>query len=302
MSSNKVLIVDNVKKSFSKNEILKGITFHIDEGEIVGFLGRNGAGKSTLMKLICGLLNLDSGEIFVLGNSIKTDREKVLENLGVSIESPALYENLTGRENLKLMANWRDIDNNRLKEMEEYSKLNHNLDKKVSKYSMGMKMRLMLSMVLLSKPKLLILDEPMNGLDPDGVMELRGEMENLKNQGSSILFSSHQLSEVEKISDRIVMIENGNVVFDGDFSSFDGNRFKYEISTDNNQKAEKILNNLGLNVNYVDDLERENYFETYLGDYKLDFIINSLKNVNIEILDIYKKTLTLEDLYKNLRN
>lgn len=297
----KILEIKDLKKSFGEKEVLKDISFDVEENEIVGFLGRNGAGKSTTMKLICGLLDPDGGEIKVCGYDIEKDRVKVLENLGVSIESPALYQNLTGRENLKLMGNWRKVSVERIREMEDYTRLDHNLDRPVRTYSMGMKMRLMLSMALMAKPKLLILDEPMNGLDPDGVFDLREKMKELKNQGCSILFSSHQLAEVEKVSDRVVMIEKGQVVYndilEGDLLGL----VNYSILTNNLNKSIEILKGLGIEGKESEEKDRKGYINISIKTEDLDQVLAKLIGEGILIKDIEKLHKSLEELYKELR-
>lgn len=298
----KILEINNLRKNFGKKKVLNDISFDVNESEIVGFLGRNGAGKSTTMKLICGLLNRDGGDIKICGYDIEKDRVKVLENIGVSIESPALYQNLTGRENLKLMGNWRGVSADRIKEMEDYSKLEHNLGKLVRSYSMGMKMRLMLSMALIAKPKLLILDEPMSGLDPDGVFDLREKMKELKNDGCSILFSSHQLSEVEKVSDRVVMIEGGKLVYDDTMTSSLVGLENYSILTNNLDKSFEVLKKLDIDGNESIEDKKNGYINISIKAEKLDKLINKLQNEGILIKDIEKRHKSLEDLYKELRN
>lgn len=297
----KVLQIENLSKSFGDKKVLKDVSFDVNNSEIVGFLGKNGAGKSTTMKIICGLLSADSGRVEICGHDIKRDRVEALKAMGVSIEVPALYDNLTGRENLKLMANWRSVDDKRVKEMEEYSKLGHNLNRLVKGYSMGMKMRLMLAMVLMAKPKLLILDEPMNGLDPDGVFQLREEMKKLKEDGCSILFSSHQLAEVEKISDRIVMIESGQVVYNDKFSDNILSEDSYNIVTDDLEKTKKVLEKF--NISYRDSYNRndEKCLNVNIPKGSLDTYIENIKKENIAINDIDRVHKTLEELYKELR-
>lgn len=297
----KVLQIENLSKSFGDKKVLKDVSFDVNNSEIVGFLGKNGAGKSTTMKIICGLLSADSGSVEICGHDIKKDRVEALKAMGVSIEAPALYDNLTGRENLKLMANWRSVDDKRVKEMEEYSKLGHNLNRLVKGYSMGMKMRLMLAMVLMAKPKLLILDEPMNGLDPDGVFELREEMKKLKEDGCSILFSSHQLAEVEKISDRIVMIESGQVVYNDKFSDNILSEDSYNIVTDDLEKTKKVLEKF--NISYRDSYNRndEKCLNVNIPKGSLDTYIENIKKENIAINDIDRVHKNLEELYKELR-
>lgn len=297
----KFLKIENIKKSFSKKVVLDNITFSINNNEIVGLLGRNGSGKSTLMKIISGLQNPDSGTVEIMGFNIAKDRENALKNLGISIESPALYASLTGVENLKMMSNWTKTSKKRVDEIIEYVGIGEKINNKVSTYSMGMKMRLMLGMVIMPKPKLVVLDEPMNGLDPDGVIELREELLNLKKEGCAVLFSSHQLSEVEKISDKIVMIEKGNIVYNGRISDGLTNKVNYLILTDNNKKAVKALESSRTKFKFSEELDRENYIEISMEIDELDEILSLLKSNNLQILDIEKRVITLESLYKELR-
>ena len=210
-----VLSVKGLYKKIGKQTILEDINIEVKEKEIIGFLGPNGSGKSTTIKCICGLYHVNAGTIIVNGYDISKSRKEALNTMGVSIEAPSLYPQLTGREHLKMMGRWRKVGKDRVKEMESYSGLEHHLDKLVQGYSMGMKMRLMLSLTLMARPKLLILDEPTNGLDPQAVFELRKQLEDIRREGSSILFSSHQLNEVEKLSDRIILVNQGRKVFDG---------------------------------------------------------------------------------------
>lgn len=188
----KIVEVKNLSKKYGKQQILKDVSFELSEREIVGFIGPNGAGKSTTMKCLCSLIFPDAGSIQICGYDLKTEREKALGNLSAMIESPALYPNLTGMQNLKLFANLKQVSNERIKELEVFTKLEKDLHKKVSKYSMGMKQRLALGIALLNKPKFIILDEPTNGLDPSGIIELREILQELKTKENvSILFSSH---------------------------------------------------------------------------------------------------------------
>lgn len=292
-----VLEVEDIKKRFGNKEVLKGISFSAKPGEIVGLLGRNGSGKSTLMKLICGLLEPNHGSIRVCGFDIKKQREKALQKIGVSIENPALYESLTGWENLKLMARWRKVGAERLQEMAHYTDLEHMLRKKVAGYSMGMKMRLMLAMVLMSSPQLIILDEPMNGLDPDGVIRLRDELLTLKKSGCTILLSSHLLSEMEKIVDRVVMIEKGVVVLQEDDATRLTGAVTYRFLI---QPFEAVITNLSEMVIAGDKQEQDlGWITIAVTEEGLDRILARLHSAGASIYDIEKVSLTLEDVYRN---
>lgn len=212
MIKQNVLDVLNLCKSYGNHLVLDDISFSIRENEIVGFIGSNGAGKSTLMKCLCGLIHMDSGNVTICGHDIQSQREKALSHQASLIESPGLFFNMTGYENLEIFASLKNVSKDKLQQMADYTRIGDYLKKPVSSYSLGMKQRLALSIALLSSPQFLMLDEPMNGLDPSGVFELRKELRKMVDEyGMSLLISSHQLNEIEKIADRIIYIENGKI-------------------------------------------------------------------------------------------
>lgn len=212
MIKQNVLDVLNLCKSYGNHLVLDDISFSIRESEIVGFIGPNGAGKSTLMKCLCGLIHMDSGNVTICGHDIQSQREKALSHQASLIESPGLFFNMTGYENLEIFASLKNVSKDKLQQMADYTRIGDYLKKPVSSYSLGMKQRLALSIALLSSPQFLMLDEPMNGLDPSGVFELRKELRKMVDEyGMSLLISSHQLNEIEKIADRIIYIENGKI-------------------------------------------------------------------------------------------
>ena len=212
MIKQNVLDVLNLCKSYGNHLVLDDISFSIRENEIVGFIGPNGAGKSTLMKCLCGLIHMDSGNVTICGHDIQSQREKALSHQASLIESPGLFFNMTGYENLEIFASLKNVSKDKLQQMSDYTRIADYLKKPVSSYSLGMKQRLALSIALLSSPQFLMLDEPMNGLDPSGVFELRKELRKMVVEyGMSLLISSHQLNEIEKIADRIIYIENGKI-------------------------------------------------------------------------------------------
>ena len=212
MIKQNVLDVLNLCKSYGNHLVLDDISFSIRENEIVGFIGPNGAGKSTLMKCLCGLIHMDSGNVTICGHDIQSQREKALSHQASLIESPGLFFNMTGYENLEIFASLKNVSKDKLQQMADYTRITDYLKKPVSSYSLGMKQRLALSIALLSSPQFLMLDEPMNGFDPSGVFELRKELRKMVDEyGMSLLISSHQLNEIEKIADRIIYIENGKI-------------------------------------------------------------------------------------------
>lgn len=209
-----VLDVKNISKKRGKTPILKDVNFSIRKGEICGFVGRNGAGKTTLMKIITSMLFPDEGKIIICGKNLKTEREEALENIGAVVETPEMYGYLTGRQNLNYMASMlKDVTEDDIEEAIRYSNLGDKIDEKVKKYSLGMKQRLGLAQALIGDISLLILDEPTNGLDPLGVVELENNINTLvKEKGVSVFISSHILSEIENICTKVVFIDNGKII------------------------------------------------------------------------------------------
>ncbi len=210
----KVLEAVGVRKKFHRKEVLHGVNITLEEGEIVGFVGPNGAGKSTFIKSVLGLYHLDEGVIRICGYDVKKDFEKALRNVGCIVENPDMYQTISGRENLKICALMNGISHP--KNLDLFVKLVHleeAIDQKVKTYSLGMKQRLGLAQALLNHPKLLILDEPTNGLDPLGIKELREILKRINEEYKMTIFiSSHILSEIENVCDRVILIQEGNIV------------------------------------------------------------------------------------------
>lgn len=199
------LIVRDVSKNINGKEVLKNISFKIGTGEIVGLIGGNGAGKTTLMKSIIGLTSYQSGEI-----STSVSRKEDSTNIGALIEAPGIYPYLSGYDNLKLFNESKS--NNDIQNIITKLKMDEYIHKKAKTYSLGMKQKLGIAMALLNNPQLVILDEPMNGLDPRAVKDVRDVLSDLSKQGVSILISSHILSELIKITDSLLIIDRGQII------------------------------------------------------------------------------------------
>ena len=209
-----ILSVRNLNKSFGKKQVLFDVSFDIEEGQILGFIGPNGAGKTTTIKLILGLQSIDSGEVIINGFDVKKDFVKAIEKVGAIVESPDMYMYLSGRKNLELVARmYANVDDKRIEEVIKLTGLGNRINDKVSKYSLGMRQRLGIAAALISNPNLLVLDEPTNGLDPEGIKELRDLMVDLaKKEKIAILISSHNLSELESFCTDVCIIKNGKVI------------------------------------------------------------------------------------------
>ncbi|PLR95112.1 ABC transporter ATP-binding protein [Bacillus sp. T33-2] len=209
-----VLSLENVKKTIKGKEIIKGLSFSVKEGEVFGFLGPNGAGKTTTIRMIVGLIGITEGDIIVCGKSVKKDFEGAVRNIGAIVENPEMYKFLTGYQNLLQYARMHDgITKDKITEVVELVGLADRIHDKVKTYSLGMRQRLGLAQCLLHDPKLLILDEPTNGLDPAGIREIRDHLRMLtREKGMSVIVSSHLLSEMELMCDRIAIIQEGELV------------------------------------------------------------------------------------------
>lgn len=208
----------NIEKSFNNKKILKDISLTIPKQSCYSLLGINGAGKSTLMKIITGVIVKYNGEINYHGLPFKRE---FLKNIGSLIEGPSLYDNLTAVENLKIICLQEDIDFSKIPKILDEVGLSSSNKNKTKHYSLGMKQRLGLAMALIKEPELLVLDEPFNGLDPYGVEEIKKFLKQLVNAGKTILISSHILSELENITDKVGIIHQGSIVYERAFSSIE---------------------------------------------------------------------------------
>ena len=209
-----IVEIKELFKTIDKEEILSDINLQIAEGEIYGLLGPNGAGKTTLMKCMLSLLTITSGSIEIFGKNLQEHREEILSQVGSIIETPIFYENCTAKEILEFHAQYMGKN---ITELDIINTLRmvglKNTTKKVKEFSLGMRQRLGLARAFLMKPRLLILDEPINGLDPVGIQEIRNLLQLLsKEHGITILISSHILSEISQIADKIGVIKNGSMI------------------------------------------------------------------------------------------
>jgi ABC-type multidrug transport system ATPase subunit len=207
----------DLSHKFSHHETaLNRVNLQVEEGAIYGFLGPNGAGKTTTLKLILGLLRKQAGEVLVFGKSFGANRMEILKQVGSLIETPSLYEHLTATENLQLLQTIYQTPVGRIQEVLEQVGLEKTGKKRTGRFSLGMKQRLSIAVALLHQPALLILDEPTNGLDPNGMLEMRELLQSLnRSRGTTILISSHLLSEVERLVTHVGIINRGELLFQG---------------------------------------------------------------------------------------
>jgi ABC-2 type transport system ATP-binding protein len=296
MSKN-ILLVENVTKVINKKSIVKDINFSINEGEILGFLGPNGAGKSTTLRMIVGLSKPTSGKIEICGHSITENYIKAMSNIGSIIEGPDLYNYMSGMDNLKMLASMnKGVGEKDICNIVEIVGLKNRINDKVNTYSLGMKQRLGLAQALINNPKLLILDEPTNGLDPAGINEFRNIVKTLaKEKNISILVSSHLMSEIEHMCDKVSIIKNGSIVKKGMVKELLNTKEVFWI-LDDNEKGREILKNLWK----IDSEIVDEKLEAELDLAKLSEINKSFFKEGLMIKFVTNKNKTLEDLFLRL--
>lgn len=282
------LQITNLTKSYGETIILDNVNLSIDSGEIVGLLGRNGAGKSTLMKCIVGLVRKDYGKIKF--NGVVSDK------FGYLIEYPAFYPNLSAYDNLKIFASILNVCDKRIKDIIDIVGLTKHGDKIFANYSLGMKQRLGLGRVLLTDPDLLILDEPFNGLDPSGVIEIRGLLKKLAKSGKSILISSHNLPEIERIVDQINLIHNTKIVKSLNINEVHKEK-RLVIKSKDSEKIMGILKKHKLSQNYLLD---ENAIRIEGNDINSEMIIQLIYSNGGRISEIYFEKTTLEEYFEEI--
>ena len=290
----KVLEVKNLKKKLGRKEIIKDISFYVEEGVIFGFLGPNGSGKTTTIRLLVDLISMDSGTVTIMGKDITKEREEALSYVGAVVENPELYKYLTGYENLKQIARIRGITYEKIDEVVKLVGLEKRVKDKMKKYSLGMKQRLGLAAALLSKPKLLILDEPTNGLDPNGIKEFRTILQTLvKEKNMSVFVSSHILGEVQHLCDVVAFIEDGQVT---EIETMDHlqNSPTYLLETNKDEEILKALREIDLIV--VKD-ENEKGYIIELEEANFSKVLKALVSKNIEVKAFDKHVKGLEERY-----
>ena len=276
--------VRNLNKKIGGKEILKNISFDIYEGEIVGLVGKNGAGKSTLLKIMTGLYSMDSGDIYYYDYNLNIEFEKAMSIVGTLIETPDLYKNISGSKNLEIFKSmFKNISDESVEEIVKIVEMEKYLGRKFKTYSLGMKERLGIAQSLLNKPKILILDEPTNGLDPTGVKKIFDILKNMKD--TTIIISSHMLSEIENICDKVIFINNGQIV---DIKKIDKNVTKKNImfEVDDFSKAKLLLSDYCINE------ELEVYeSDATVSRLNKELIFNNKSDISYELINtIYYNT------------
>lgn len=281
----KSIRVRNLNKRINGKDILKNISFDIYEGEIVGLVGKNGAGKSTLLKVMTGLYSIDSGDIYYYDYNLNNEFEKAMSIVGNMIETPDLYKNLSGGKNMEIFKSmFKNISDDTISEIVKLVEMEKYLGRKFKTYSLGMKERLGIAQSLLNKPKILILDEPTNGLDPVGMRKVFEILKNMKD--TTILISSHMLSEIESLCDKVIFINDGEVV---DVKEIDKSSSKKNVmfEVDDFSKAKLLLGDYCINEE----------LEVYESDSTISRLNKELIFNNINVYRIYDKSSVLNDFF-----
>lgn len=296
-----VIETKGLTKEYNGKRSVSDLNLHIKKGRIYGLLGRNGAGKTTTMKMILNLIDSSAGEVIIFGKSMKKYNKEILPRIGCLIESPGFYPNLTGTENLKIFAQLRGIPKrNAIKESLELVGLKYNDKKLFSQYSMGMKQRLAIALAVMHDPEILILDEPINGLDPIGIAEVRTFIRKLcTEKGKTILISSHILSEIELIADDIGIIDNGVLLEEESLEELKNMNKKYiKLVAHNDSKAVKVLEACFNIKNY--SVEKNGTIKIYDLDLVIPELVRELVKEGIAVEEIRMKEDTLEDYFKRI--
>jgi len=294
-----VISTEGLSFNFGNQQVVKSLSLQVPEGSIYGFLGPNGAGKTTTIKLLLNLLKTDQGSIHVFDKELQSNRIEILSQIGSLIEQPAIYLHLSGKENLMNRALLLQVPENRVDEMLKLVHLSDAAHKKAGKYSLGMKQRLGIALALLPDPKLLILDEPTNGLDPNGIIEVRELLIRLVTQHNKTVFiSSHLLAEVERMATHVGIIDRGELLFQGSIKDLESiSQPQVQIEVANTVDAANFLKKQGISVNDITDdvLCIPFISKTQMGE------INNLLNTNgYVVYSIHKIHKDLEKLFLDI--
>ena len=290
-----VLKCENLNKKLSNKTRITDVSFSVYENDILGFIGPNGAGKTTIIKLILGLYRYDSGTVEINGYDLKKDFVKAISGVGAIIENPDLYMYMTGYENIMISAKIYNIEKEQIDKVVKLVGLEDKINEKVSKYSLGMRQRLGIAQAIVHNPKVLILDEPTNGLDPEGIIDLNNLLKKLAQSGMAIMISSHILSELELLCNKVCFINNGRII---------NYKTMFELQTlANNNNYIIELNTIKLNKileNYNYKIIDSDHIELSIDRSELNKLIKFLLDNNVEIYEIKKQVLSLKNIFLNM--
>ena len=295
-----LLETSDLHHRFASQDVLRGIAMDVPAGSIYGFLGPNGAGKTTTLRLVLGLLRKQRGTISIFGRPLDTHRIEILRRLGSLIESPSIYDHLTARENLRILQLAHGCAKRRIDDVLEIVGLAHTGRKRARQFSLGMRQRLAIAGALLHEPELIILDEPTNGLDPNGIIEIRNLLVDLNRRlGCTVLVSSHLLSEVERLATHVGVLACGELVFQGTIEELRRRRqqvLSIRVSTSDNEKAARTIAAEGVDVR----LEDGELVLPALPEERIAALNRGLVAREVDVYEIRSVRKDLETIFLNL--
>lgn len=294
-----ILEVSALKKTIRKKDIIKNLSFTVSKGEVFGFLGPNGAGKTTTIRMLVGLIKPTSGSIHICGFDVRKDYTKAMLHLGCIVENPELYPFLSGWDNLLHFARMLPgVNEQRITEVVQLVGLQARIHERVKTYSLGMRQRLGIAQAMLNRPKLLILDEPTNGLDPAGIREMRQFIRMLaEEEGMSVLVSSHLLSEIQLLCDRVAIMTKGEIVKVGTVDELLGVQQRMNWRVEPLERGKDILRS------YTEVIETaEGYLVTSFDEQETPKWSQALIEHSVKVIEMNRRFPTLEDLFLELTN
>ncbi|MBF2475905.1 ABC transporter ATP-binding protein [Listeria seeligeri] len=297
--SETILQLEHVTKKIGQKVIVQDISFDIHKGEVFGLLGPNGAGKTTIIRSIVGLIRRTEGTVFINGKNVDTDFKSAISEVGAIIENPEFYMYMSGWNNLKQFARMsqKPITDEHIREIVELVKLTDAINQKVKTYSLGMRQRLGVAQALIHSPALLILDEPTNGLDPQGMAEFRSLIRDLATKGTSVLISSHLLSEIQQITDRFAIINKGVLTHIEKMSDLlENNVAVYKLKVTNPVTTKAVLHKLPVKL----IAEKENLFKIEVAHEDVHLIARALIQADIDLLEMVPMQASLEERFLEL--
>lgn len=285
-----ILKVENIRKMYGQELVLDGVSFEITEPQIIALIGPNGSGKSTLLNILTNLLQPTSGQVTILEKN--NTNPSIFREIAFMQDNSVLYDYLTGYDHLQFIADVQSLPKERITETAVIIGIESYINKKVKNYSLGMKQHLLIAMAIMNRPKLLILDEPLNGLDPTSAIKIRHLLLKLHDEGTAILLSSHNLGEIDRITTNILFLKNGRLIQE-DISQFE--KTHYLITVDKLEQANAILSKREIQVT----LETQR-LKIPINNDSLEDILKLLQVENIRVLDIEKLVTGSEDRYKKI--
>ncbi|MEA2236744.1 MAG: type transport system ATP-binding protein [Thermoanaerobaculia bacterium] len=291
--TNPTLTASNLTKTIGDKTIVDSVSFELQQGEIFGFLGPNGAGKTTTIRMLVGLIRPTAGSVRICGYDIDRNFEDAMRCVGCIVENPDLYRFMTGRENLEHFARMLRVPGSEIERVAKAVSLDHRLEQRVGTYSLGMRQRLGIAQALLGDPKLLILDEPANGLDPAGIREIRELLKRLAaEQQMSIFISSHLLAEIELTCDRVAIIHKGRILREGTVRELISNRRDMELRVDDVARASAVAHERNLTFRAEGD-------RLWLAMEETDTppLIAALVESGVNVFHAQRRTQSLEEMF-----